>query len=67
MFDERYSPCDYEDVDLSYTAIKAQLPLTQLPIPIVHYGGRTAMNLARTAITEANRVKFMEKWGLHSG
>ena len=62
-FDERYSPCDYEDVDLCYNAVKAGLNLTRLELPIRHISGGSAMP-GRLAITERNRLKFAEKWGL---
>jgi O-antigen biosynthesis protein len=62
-FDERYTPCDYEDMDLCYTAVKAGKELVQLDLPIRHISGGSAM-ADRVAITEANRAKFAEKWGL---
>jgi GT2 family glycosyltransferase len=62
-FDERYSPCDYEDMDLCYTASKAGLNLTRLELPIRHVSGGSAM-ANRVAITERNREKFAQKWGL---
>jgi GT2 family glycosyltransferase len=62
-FDERYTPCDYEDMDLCYTAVKAGKELVRLDLPIRHISGGSAM-ADRVAITEANRAKFAEKWGL---
>lgn len=62
-FDERYTPCDYEDVDLCYGAVKAGLNLVRLELPIRHISGGSAMP-DRLAITERNRVRFAEKWGL---
>jgi GT2 family glycosyltransferase len=62
-FDERYSPCDYEDMDLCYSAVKSGRNLVQLDLPIRHISGGSAMP-DRLAITERNRVKFAEKWGL---
>lgn len=62
-FDERYTPCDYEDVDLCYAAVKAGKELVRLDLPIRHISGGSAM-ADRVAITEANRVKFAEKWSL---
>jgi GT2 family glycosyltransferase len=62
-FDERYSPCDYEDMDLCYTATQAGLSLTRLELPIRHVSGGSAM-ANRLVITERNRAKFAEKWGL---
>lgn len=62
-FDERYSPCDYEDMDLCYTAVKAGAGLVRLDLPIRHVSGGSAMP-DRLEITERNRAKFAEKWGL---
>jgi GT2 family glycosyltransferase len=62
-FDERYTPCDYEDVDLCYAAAWADRNLVRLDLPIRHVSGGSAMP-DRLAITERNRVKFAEKWGL---
>lgn len=62
-FDERYSPCDYEDIDLCHAATKAGLNLARLELPIRHVSGGSAMP-DRLAITERNRLKFAEKWGL---
>lgn len=62
-FDERYTPCDYEDVDLCYTAVQAGKELVRLDLPIRHLSGGSAM-VNRLAITEANRLKFAEKWEL---
>lgn len=62
-FDERYSPCDYEDLDLCYAAQKAGKGLLRLELPVRHISGGSAMP-DRLAITERNRLKFAEKWGL---
>lgn len=64
-FDDRFSPCDYEDVDLSYRAIQAGYTLRALPLPVQHIGGQTATQLGdRLAITNAHRAAFAEKWNL---
>lgn len=63
-FDERYTPCDYEDMDLCYNAVKAGRSLVRLELPITHISGGSAMP-DRLAITERNRTKFAEKWGLN--
>lgn len=62
-FDERYTPCDYEDVDLCYAAVQAGKELVRLDLPVRHLSGGSAM-VNRLAITEANRLKFAEKWEL---
>lgn len=62
-FDERYSPCDYEDIDLCYTAKKAGMTFAWITLPIRHQSGGSAME-GRQMITEANRLKFAEKWEL---
>lgn len=64
-FDERYFPCDYEDLDLSYHAMKKGYSLKQIDIPVRHYNGQTAVQLGdRTNITNKHKALFMEKWGL---
>lgn len=64
-FDGRYSPIDYEDVDLSQTAHKLGIKLQQLRLPVQHIGAGTAgYNPARREITEAHRKLFAEKWKL---
>jgi O-antigen biosynthesis protein len=62
-FDERYTPCDYEDMDLCYHATKEGYELLKVDLPIRHISGGSAMP-DRLAITERNRGKFREKWGL---
>jgi GT2 family glycosyltransferase len=64
-FDERYSPADYEDVDLCYNAVKQGKNLLWLNLPIRHISGVSGQQLAnRRELTEVNRRKFAEKWGL---
>ena len=65
-WDERYVPCDYEDLDLSYQAMKKGYKLVSLDLPLRHAFGQSARALAggRLAITQRNRAQFMEKWGL---
>lgn len=61
-FDERYSPCDYEDIDFSYGA-KTYLHAAKLPIR--HLSGQSGHQMAnRREITERNRRLFAQKWGL---
>jgi GT2 family glycosyltransferase len=62
-FDERFVPCDYEDVDLSYRAIQADFQLIPLNLPLVHIGGISANQREREKITLKNRRLFGEKWG----
>lgn len=60
-FDERYSPCDYEDVDFSYGS---KTYLHPLKLPLRHLSGQSGTQMTnRREITERNRVKFAEKWG----
>lgn len=64
-FDERYSPADYEDMDLSYNAVKQGKSLLWLNLPIRHISGQSGQQLPnRRELTETNRRKFAEKWGL---
>jgi len=64
-FDERYSPADYEDMDLCYSAVKQGKNLLWLNLPIRHISGVSGQQLEnRRELTEVNRRKFAEKWGL---
>jgi len=65
-WDERYVPCDYEDIDLSYTAMKLGIPLVEAPLPLQHMFGQSAQKLdgGRLQITHQSQAKFKEKWGL---
>jgi len=66
-FDEQYYPCDYEDLDLSYTASNMGIDLKELPIDARHFSGQTAsreLSKDRTLITKHNRILFMDKWKL---
>lgn len=64
-FDERYTPADYEDMDLCYKATQAGKQLLWLPLPIRHISGQSGGQLGnRREITETNRGKFAEKWNL---
>lgn len=64
-WDERYVPCDYEDIDLSYTASKLGIPLVEIPLPLQHMFGQSAQKLegGRLDITLQSQAKFKEKWG----
>jgi GT2 family glycosyltransferase len=63
-FDPRYAPYDYEDVDLSTTAIQKDYKLVGLNSPYLnHIGGQTAnYNEQRLEITHRNKQKFYDKW-----
>lgn len=65
-WDERFVPCDYEDIDLSYQVARAGGTLTKLSLPLQHDSGKSAEALpgGRLAVTLANQKRFMEKWGL---
>lgn len=66
-FDERYSPCDYEDMDLCLNAQKQGHRLVRLPVPIKHISGQSGLQIGiekRKEITRKNRLKLAEKWGL---
>lgn len=66
-FDTRYSPCDYEDMDLCLTAQTQGYKLIRLPLPIEHLSGQSSLQIGvekRKEITRKNRLKFAEKWGL---
>lgn len=63
-FDERYAPCDYEDVDLSTKALMGGVQVTSLSLPgIIHIGGQTIKyGVEREKQTKINQKKFEEKW-----
>ena len=66
-FDERFSPAYYEDIDLSYCATQNGYELQSVEIPFLdHLGERSGNQFGdnKRKITEANRIKFAEKWGL---
>jgi glycosyltransferase involved in cell wall biosynthesis len=65
-WDERFIPCDYEDIDLSYQVTRAGGALTKLHLPLKHDSGKSAEALpgGRLAVTLANQKRFMQKWGL---
>lgn len=65
-WDERFVPCDYEDIDLSYQVTRAGGFLINLILPLKHDSGKSAEALpgGRLAVTLANQKRFMEKWGL---
>jgi GT2 family glycosyltransferase len=68
-WDERFVPCDYEDMDLSYTVQRLDYPLIELPLPLKHDSGKSAESLpdGRLKVTLANRDRFTAKWGLVQG
>lgn len=63
-FDPNYAPYDYEDVDLSTTALARGYELVPLNSPfILHAGGGTiGFNREREKITLRNREYFRKKW-----
>lgn len=63
-FDERYAPNDYEDIDLSTTALSKKIYLEALPHDIAqHLSGQTLQyNSEREELTKRNRELFRDKW-----
>lgn len=64
-FDPIYAPYDYEDLDLSMTAVREGIKLVGLDSPyLMHLSGQSirAANPKREEITNKNREKFFEKW-----
>lgn len=67
-WDERYSPIDYEDIDLSTSALYNNYDLVELNLRFLrHQFGQTTNKTygvqGRRKITERNRRLFIEKWG----
>ena len=64
-FDERYIPCDYEDMDVSLQAVKNGYELRRIDLPLAHLFGQSAQNLngGREAVTLKNQELFKQKWG----
>lgn len=65
-FDERYTPADYEDIDLCYAAVLDSRPLIPIDLPLHHISNQTGHFFLpnRREITEQNKIKFAKKWGL---
>lgn len=66
LFDERFTPAYYEDVDLSLRAVTAGIELyAPSGLPIKHLGSQTSQKTTGfkfVAIAQANQVKFLDKW-----
>ena len=62
--DERYVPCDYEDMDLSTSALSLGYELVPLNNPgLQHIGGQSiGYSDERFAQTKINQKKFEEQW-----
>jgi len=62
-FDCRFLPHDYEDVDLSTTALSLGVELKFIGSGLKHTGGGTiGYSPEREKITKTNRERFMQKW-----
>lgn len=63
-FDDVFAPSDYEDVDLSTTALSLGYELLSLPEELTHHiGGQSiGFNPEREKITQENQKKFRKKW-----
>lgn len=63
-FDERFVPNDYEDVDLSTTALDLGYSLVELSNGCVEHIGAQSIgyNVEREKITNSNKEKFAKKW-----
>lgn len=63
-FDEQYSPGDYEDIDICFTATRAGHKLRALNLPLAHLSNQTGRQLPdRLTMTKEHRGLFAEKWG----
>lgn len=64
-FDERFAPCDYEDIDLGMKATQRNIPLVEANLPVEHLiAGTIGYSDERFAQTVKMRGLFAEKWGL---
>lgn len=64
-FDERFAPCDYEDLDLGMKAQQRNIPLIEAPLPVEHLiAGTIGYTPERFAQTVNMRKLFADKWGL---
>ena len=65
-FDERYIPHDFEDVDLSTTALNLGYMLVPLPEESTYHAGAQSIgyNAERESLTKRNKEKFRKKWRL---
>jgi GT2 family glycosyltransferase len=65
-FDPIYWPADFEDVDLSYTAVLKNITLKQIDVPIshAHFGSTWSQFDDREKYTRVNRARFALKWNL---
>lgn len=63
-FDERYIPCDFEDVDISTVAGKLGYALCPLNTPALHHmsGQTIGFSPERADRTKINQKKFEAKW-----
>jgi len=63
-FDEQYAPNDYEDIDLSTTAITLDCHLTTFPDGYVSHIGAQSISYGdeREKGTKINKEKFGKKW-----
>lgn len=66
-FDPQYVPADFEDVDLSKTAVEKNIPLRTLPFGVKHehMGGSWSQFSNREEVTRRNQKLFVDKWGLN--
>ena len=66
-FDPTYWPADFEDVDLSYTAVQKGIRLQTLDVPIshAHFGSTWSQFPNREEVTRRNRKLFAQKWSLY--
>jgi GT2 family glycosyltransferase len=65
LFDERFQPAFYEDVDLSLRAHLQGLVLHELRLPLRHLGSRTVRQTPGFAYMEVllrNQERFQAKW-----
>ena len=64
-WDDRFSPIDFEDMDLSTTARYLGFPLIALQLPVEHKHLGTTVETKiknRLEVTNLNKSKFFEKW-----
>ena len=63
IFSEEFGLAYFEDTDLSFRARKQGIPFKVVPVPVVHFGKQTSVQLNTHKLYAAARQIFVKKWG----